>query len=87
LPEEAEHVWGTELGALGPASYLDWRDGLPLMATSRVLLREPRHADAPALLRLAQAPDIVPHTWPGPQNREQVETFIEWARATRAAGR
>jgi RimJ/RimL family protein N-acetyltransferase len=79
-------MFGPGLGAFGPASHLDWRDGLPLMATSRVMLREPRKGDAAALLRLARLPEIAQHTWPPPDNVEAFERFIEWARTNRAGG-
>jgi ribosomal-protein-alanine N-acetyltransferase len=72
---------------LGLTSHLDWRDGLPLMVGARIMLREMRRSDAAALLRLAQSPDITPHTWPAPNSREAVERFIDWARENRAAGR
>ena len=76
-----------ELGPLGLASHPDWREGLPLMVTSAVMLRELRKSDAPALLRLAQSPDIAPHTWPAPSTPEAFEKFIEWTRTRRAAGK
>lgn len=72
---------------MGLASHFDWREGLPLMVTARVMLRELRRGDAPALLHLAQSPDIVPHTWPPPTSREAFERFIVWTREQRAAGK
>ena len=76
-----------ELGPLGLTSHADWREGLPLMVTERLMLRELRHGDAPALMRVAHSPDVAPHTWPAPANLDAFETFIEWARTRRAAGR
>jgi [ribosomal protein S5]-alanine N-acetyltransferase len=76
-----------ELGPLGLASHTDWSDGLPLMTTTRVMLRELRRSDAPALLRLAQTPEIAKHTWSGPSSVEAFEKFIEASREKRAAGK
>jgi ribosomal-protein-alanine N-acetyltransferase len=76
-----------ELGPLGLSSHPDWREGLPIMVTSRVMLRELRRADAPELMRLANAPEIAPHTWPAPASVDAFERFIEWTRTRRAAGR
>jgi [ribosomal protein S5]-alanine N-acetyltransferase len=76
-----------ELGPLGLASHTDWREGLPLMVTERLMLRELRRGDAPALMRIAHSPDIAPHTWPAPANLDAFEKFIEWARQRRADGK
>jgi RimJ/RimL family protein N-acetyltransferase len=76
-----------ELGPLGLASHVDWREGLPLMATSRIILRELRKSDAPALLRLSQSADIAPHTWAGPGTVDDVAQFIEWSRTRRVEGK
>ena len=76
-----------ELGPLGLSSHPDWREGLPIMVTPRVMLRELRRADAADLMRLANAPEIVEHTWPAPSDLQAFERFIEWTRSRRAAGR
>jgi len=75
-----------DLGPLGLGSHADWRQGLPFMATARLMLREVRRSDARALLRLTQSPDIARHTWPPPPDLEAFERFIEWARSKRADG-
>jgi len=76
-----------ELGPQGLTSKLDWREGLPLMVTPRVVLRELRRSDAPALWRVAHSPEVARHTWPAPPTVEAFERFIEWSWAERAAGR
>jgi [ribosomal protein S5]-alanine N-acetyltransferase len=76
-----------ELGPLGLASYTDWRDGLPLMTTERVMMRELRRSDAPALHDLSLRPEIAGHTWAGPATLADFEKFIEGTRQRRAAGR
>ena len=40
-----------ELGPQGLTSRVDWREGLPLMVTPRVVLRELRRSDAPRCAR------------------------------------
>ena len=76
-----------ELGPQGLSSRLDWREGLPLMVTPRVVLRELRRSDAPALCRVARSPEVARHSWPAPPTVEAFERFIEWSWAERAAGR
>ena len=76
-----------DLGPLGLGSHRDWREGLPFMATSRLVLREVRTGDAEELFRLTRLPDIARHTWPPPDAVEAFEQFIEWARETRAEGK
>ena len=76
-----------ELGPLGLASHPDWCEGLPLMVTRRVMLRELRHADAPGLRRIANSPEILPHIWAPPESLEAFEKYIEFTRAERAARR
>jgi len=76
-----------ELGPQGLASHLDWRAGLPLMVTSRVVLRELRRSDAPALLRIARSPDVARYSWPPPATVDAFERFIKWAWSERAVGK
>ena len=76
-----------ELGPQGLSSKLDWREGLPLMVTPRVVLRELRRSDAPALFRASRSPEVTRYTWPAPPTVEAFERFIEWSWAERAAGR
>jgi ribosomal-protein-alanine N-acetyltransferase len=76
-----------ELGPQGLSSRLDWREGLPLMVTPRVVLRELRRSDAPALCQVARSPEVARHSWPAPPTVEAFERFIEWSWAERAAGR
>lgn len=76
-----------DLGPFGFGSHVDWREGLPLMVSAQVMLRELRRSDAAALLRLAHAPDVERHTWPGPATLEAFERYIEWTWTSRADGR
>jgi RimJ/RimL family protein N-acetyltransferase len=76
-----------ELGPQGLTSHLDWREGLPLMVTPRVVLRELRRSDASSLCAVARSPEIIRHSWPPPSTVEGFERFIEWAWIERAAGK
>lgn len=69
----------------GPA--MDWRAGLPRLSNERVVLRELRRSDAPALYRIVCSPEIARQTWPPPANVRSLERFIEWARKERSEGR
>jgi ribosomal-protein-alanine N-acetyltransferase len=66
---------------------LDWREGLPLLVTPTVVLRELRRADAAALWRIARAPEVVRYSWPPPPNVEAFETFIARAWRDRVDGK
>jgi len=66
---------------------MNWRDGLPLFVTPRVVLRELRRADAAALWRVARSPRVARYTWPAPPNVDAFESFITWAWQERTAGK
>jgi ribosomal-protein-alanine N-acetyltransferase len=76
-----------ELGPQGLTSRIDWREGLPLMVTPRVVLRELRRSDAAALCEVARSPEVARHSWPSPPSVQDFERFIEWTWAERAAGK
>lgn len=78
---------GLEGGGQEPASPLDWREGLPLLVTSRVVLRELRRSDATPLWRVAQLPDVARHAWPAPATVDGFESFITYAWRERANGK
>ena len=66
----------------------DWRQGLPLIVTSRVVLRELRHSDASALSALARSPEVSRFSpWPGPAGVDAFEAFVTRAWRERATGR
>jgi RimJ/RimL family protein N-acetyltransferase len=73
--------------ALDDLSHADWRSGLPTLERDRVILRELRRSDAPALLRIARSPEVTRYTWPAPGSVEEFTRFIEWTWAERAAGK
>jgi ribosomal-protein-alanine N-acetyltransferase len=64
-----------------------WRDGLPVLVTPRLTLREIRMSDAAQLLGVARSPEVSRFMWPAPAELEGFRRFIEWAWAERAAGK
>ena len=64
----------------------DWREGLPLMSSTRVTLRELRLGDAPSLLTMLSTDEVSRFISPPPTTVEGFERFIAWAIRERAAG-
>jgi len=64
----------------------DWRAGLPVLASETVTLRELRLSDAPSLLAMLAADEVVRFISPPPDTVEGFERFIAWTHAQRAAG-
>lgn len=65
----------------------DWRDALPVLAGSKVTLRELEVADAPSLFTMLTPEEVSRFISPPPTTVEGFEKFITWARSERAAGR
>jgi ribosomal-protein-alanine N-acetyltransferase len=65
----------------------DWRAALPVLAGSKVTLRELEVEDAPALFSMLTAEEVSRFISPPPTTVEGFVKFIVWARAERAAGR
>jgi ribosomal-protein-alanine N-acetyltransferase len=66
---------------------LDWREGLPLLVTPGVVLRELRRSDAAALWRIARSPDVARFSFSPPPSVEAFETFVARAWRDRADGK
>ncbi|MGH9313983.1 MAG: GNAT family N-acetyltransferase [Vicinamibacterales bacterium] len=64
----------------------DWRRALPLLAGGKVLLRELRASDAPALLAVLATEEVARFISPPPTTVEGFERFIAWTHRRRAAG-
>jgi RimJ/RimL family protein N-acetyltransferase len=64
----------------------NWRQALPVLTGRGVTLREPVHADAPALLVLLTAEEVSRFISPPPTTVEGFERFITWTHEQRAAG-
>ena len=55
---------------------VDWRLGLPVLRSDRVLLREPVLSDAPVLFRELCIPEVCEYVAPPPSAVEGVERMI-----------
>lgn len=65
----------------------NWQQGLPLLVTSRVVLRELRSSDAPALARVARTPETARYAWTTPSNADGFDAFIKHGWSDRSSGR
>lgn len=71
----------------GQESPHNWRQGLPLLLTPRVVLRELRSSDAAPLWRVAHVPAVERYAWPAPSTVDGVEAFIKGSWRNRAEGK
>jgi [ribosomal protein S5]-alanine N-acetyltransferase len=65
----------------------DWKDGLPVLTSGEVTLRELQLSDAPSLLAMLTTEEVARFISPPPTTVEGFERFIMWANAERQAGR
>jgi [ribosomal protein S5]-alanine N-acetyltransferase len=66
---------------------LNWREGLPLLVTPRVVLRELRRSDAAALWRITRTPEVARYCWPPPPSVDAFEAYIAQAWRDRSDGK
>ena len=71
---------------LPEAASNDWRNGLPVLCGSRVLLRELRMSDASALFARLTAEAVSQFISRPPSTVEGFERFVDWTRRQRTAG-
>ena len=64
----------------------DWRQGLPTLRGSQVVLRELRASDAASLFALLTTEEVARFISPPPSTVEGFERFIDWTTRQRAAG-
>jgi ribosomal-protein-alanine N-acetyltransferase len=64
----------------------DWRQGLPTLRGSQVVLRELRASDAASLFALLTTEEVARFISPPPSTVEGFEKFIAWTIRQRAAG-
>ena len=76
-----------DAGAQGQPSHLNWREGLPLLVSPRVVLRELRRSDAAALWQVARLPGVARYSWPAPPTVDAFEAFIAQAWRDRTDGK
>jgi [ribosomal protein S5]-alanine N-acetyltransferase len=70
-----------------PSRGSDWRDGLPVLSSSMVTLRELRASDAPDLLASLGSAEVNRLISPPPPTVDGFEKFIAWTGKQRAAGK
>lgn len=70
-----------------PVVSTDWKQGLPVLASSNVTLRELRLSDAPSLLAMLTTEEVARFISPPPTTVEGFEKFIAWTHMERQAGR
>jgi RimJ/RimL family protein N-acetyltransferase len=80
---ELESAMQSSVNAAGS----DWRQALPIMAGTKVTLRELEVTDAPSLFSMLTPEEVSRFISPPPTTVEGFERFITWAHAERAAGR
>jgi ribosomal-protein-alanine N-acetyltransferase len=87
-----EHISGLQVGsrafahAHGEGVHGDWRRQLPVLAGSRVTLRELRLSDAPSLFALLTTEEVSRFISTPPDSVEAFERFIEAAHRQQADG-
>jgi ribosomal-protein-alanine N-acetyltransferase len=64
----------------------DWRQGLPTLHGSQVVLRELRASDAPSLFALLTTDEVSRFISPPPSTVDGFEKFIAWTLRQRSAG-
>jgi len=64
----------------------DWKNGLPIFKSSRMMLRELVKSDAATLLALLRTEEVARFISPPPTTPEGFEKFIQWAIGQRQAG-
>ncbi len=65
----------------------EWRAGLPVLTSPRVVLRELQARDAASLLSMLARPAVEEFLSLGPQTLEEFQQFIVWTQQERQAGR
>lgn len=88
-PFASEHRASISSGSLfaQPSGWVGvWQQTLPELGAGRLLLRELRPDDAPALLRAMTRSDVSRFISPPPTTLAGFEQFIDWTKAERTAG-
>jgi ribosomal-protein-alanine N-acetyltransferase len=67
-------------------SDVSWRQALPVLEGAKVVLRELRASDAPALLVAFGSPDVTRLISPPPPTLDGFEKFVAWTQRQREAG-
>jgi len=71
---------------VAPVVSTDWRNGLPVLTSNHVTLRELRASDAPSLFALLTTEEVSRFISPPPTSVDGFERFIAWTLRQRQAG-
>lgn len=84
----ASHLEKLLRPALRPSEPADtsWRQALPVLEGAKVVLRELRASDAPALLVAFGSPEVTRLISPPPPTLDGFEKFVAWTQRQREAG-
>jgi RimJ/RimL family protein N-acetyltransferase len=88
---EAQMITTLQVPVAGTTSSMqtttsDWKQALPVLAGSKVTLRELRLSDAPALLTMLSTEEVARFISPPPTTVAGFERFIAWTHREREAG-
>ena len=72
--------------SVAPVVSTDWRQGLPVLTSNHVTLRELRASDAPSLFSLLTTEEVSRFISPPPTTVDGFERFIAWTLRQRQAG-
>jgi [ribosomal protein S5]-alanine N-acetyltransferase len=87
LATPAMHVTAAAASLSLPAvTTSDWRQRVPILASSRVTLRELRPEDAPSLFAMLSTEEVARFISPPPTTLDGFRRFIDWALREREAG-
>jgi ribosomal-protein-alanine N-acetyltransferase len=86
MPYRDELRTATVMAATETVVSSDWRQGLPTLRGSQVVLRELRASDAPSLFALLTTEEVSRFISPPPSTVEGFERFISWTLRQRAEG-
>src|SRR5688500_6096619 len=80
LTTPAMHTTVEAVSLLSPAvTTSDWRQRVPILASSRVTLRELRPEDAQSLFAMLSTEEVARFISPPPTTLDGFRRFIEWA--------
>jgi RimJ/RimL family protein N-acetyltransferase len=87
VPSTISEMMPSTTPASAPSRRHDWREGLPALNGSLIMLRELRPSDAPSLLASLGTAEVTRLISPPPPTVEGFEKFIAWTQRQREAGK
>jgi ribosomal-protein-alanine N-acetyltransferase len=87
VPSTISEMMPSTTPASAPSRRHDWREGLPALSGSLIMLRELRPSDAPSLLASLGTAEVTRLISPPPPTVEGFEKFIAWTQRQREAGK